>query len=175
MKILVVGAGAVGGYFGARLAQAGRDVTFLVREKRAAQLQQAGLQIVSPFGNVTLQPRLATAGHLASPFDVILLSVKSYGLAGAIEDFAPAVGPETMIVPLLNGMRHMDILKERFGRDRVIGGYCMISSTLGDRGAIHHLTQMQMVSYGEVDGRATPRLQNLHEAMSGAGFEANSV
>ena len=172
MRILVVGAGAVGGYFGARLAQAGRDVTFLVREKRATQLKKTGLQVVSPFGNLTLQPKLVTAGQITSQFDAILLSVKSYGLARAIEDFAPAARPETIIVPLLNGIRHMDTLTHRFGRERVIGGYCMISSALDDRGAIHHLTQMQMLSYGEVDGHTTPRLRKLHEVLSGAGFEA---
>src|SRR5271170_3576197 len=99
MKILVVGAGSVGGYFGGRLAQAGRDVTFLVRPGRAERLRAAGLQIVSPHGNVTLRPKLVTAGAIEAPFDAILLTVKAFALDAALEDFAPAVGPDTMILP----------------------------------------------------------------------------
>jgi ketopantoate reductase len=106
MRILVVGAGSTGGYFGCRLAQAGRDVTFLVRPKRAQQLQQNGLQIISPFGDVTLQPKLVTTGNLAGPFDAVLLTVKAFSLEAALDDLAPAIGPETIILPVLNGMKH---------------------------------------------------------------------
>ncbi|HTW23250.1 MAG TPA: 2-dehydropantoate 2-reductase N-terminal domain-containing protein, partial [Candidatus Baltobacteraceae bacterium] len=122
MRILVVGAGAVGGYFGGRLAQAGRDVTFLVRAKRAEELKAKGLQIISPYGDLTLRPKTVSASEIAAPYDVILLSVKSYSLASAMDDFGAAVGPETMIVPALNGMRHMDLLAQRFGERAVLGG-----------------------------------------------------
>src|ERR1700679_4140503 len=108
MLLLVVGAGSTGGYFGGRLAQSGRDVTFLVRPRRAAQLRESGLQIVSPHGDVTLAPKLVTADEIKAPYDAVLLGVKAYSLDAAIEDFAPAVGPETMIVPMLNGMRPME-------------------------------------------------------------------
>ena len=107
MRILVVGAGSTGGYFGGRLAQAGRDVTFLVRPERAALLRADGLQILSPHGDVTLVPRLVTAAHLDGPFDAVLLTVKAYSLDAAMEDIAPAVGRETMILPVLNGMGHV--------------------------------------------------------------------
>jgi 2-dehydropantoate 2-reductase len=173
MRILVVGAGAVGGYFGARLAEAGRDVTFLVRKKRAAQLKEKGLQIVSPCGDVALRPKTTIAGDITSPFDVVLVSVKSYALAGAIDDFTAAVGPDTIIVPLLNGMRHLDILIDRFARERVLGGFCMVSAVLDDDGRVRHLTSMQSLAYGELDGRITPRLQKLHETIHGAGFDAH--
>src|SRR5206468_6047906 len=95
MRLLVVGAGSTGGYFGGRLAQAGRDVTFLVRPRRAAQLQESGLQIVSPHGNVTVTPKLVTADEIEAPYDAVLLGVKAYSLDAAIDDFAAAVGPET--------------------------------------------------------------------------------
>ena len=99
MRILVVGAGAVGGYFGGRLVQAGRDVTFLVRPKQAEQMQSYGLRIVSAMhGDFNARPKTITAGQIASPYDVIFLSVKSYDLAAAIDDFAPAVGPQTVII-----------------------------------------------------------------------------
>jgi len=107
MRILVVGAGATGGYFGGRLAQAGRDVTFLVRPGRAERLRTDGLRIVSPHGDATLTPRLVTAGHIASAYDVVLLSVKAYALDHALDDLGPAVGPNSMVLPILNGMRHL--------------------------------------------------------------------
>ena len=111
MRTLVIGAGAVGGYFGGRLAQAGRDVTFLVREGRARELASRGLQIRSPFGDVSLTaPQAIRAAHLEDTFDLILLSCKAYDLEGAMQAMAPAVGPETAIVPLLNGIRHLDAL-----------------------------------------------------------------
>jgi len=109
MTILVVGAGATGGYFGALLAQAGRDVTFLVRPHRAEQLRERGLRIVGPGAGAAagqaLRPSLVMAGELAGPADVVLLSVKASALDQAIADFAPAVGPRTAVVPFLNGCR----------------------------------------------------------------------
>jgi hypothetical protein len=103
MRILVVGAGATGGYFGARLADAGRDVTFLVRPGRADQLRRDGLRVLSPHGDLNLKPRLLVAGAPTEQFDVVLLAVKAFRLERALDDFGPAVGPETMILPFLNG------------------------------------------------------------------------
>ena len=111
MRVLVVGAGAIGGYFGGRLLQAGNDVTFLVRPKRASELASAGLVIKSPNGDVTLKnPPTVQADKLKEKFDVILLSCKAFDLDDAIKSFAPAVGPQTSIIPMLNGMLHLDIL-----------------------------------------------------------------
>jgi 2-dehydropantoate 2-reductase len=129
MRVLVVGAGAVGGYFGGRLIQAGRDVTFLVLPKQAEQIRTQGLRIVSPMhGDFTVRPKAITAAQIASPYDVIFLSVKSYNLAGAIDDFEPAGGPQTVIVPVLNGMHHMDVLTQRFGERAVLGGVCFVAT-----------------------------------------------
>src|SRR5271166_4902748 len=131
MRILVVGAGAIGGYFGGRLLQAGRDVTFLVRPRRAVLLAKYGLSIRSRFGDFHRPaPPLVSKEDLAEPFDLILLSCKAYDLDGAITSFAGAVGPNTAILPLLNGMRHLDVLADRFGMERVLGGVAVISATL---------------------------------------------
>ena len=172
MRILVVGAGSTGGYFGGRLAQAGRDVTFLVRPARAERLRETGLRIVSPHGDFTLTPQLVTADGVGSPFDVVLLTVKAFSLDAAIEDLTPAVGPETMILPVLNGMKHVDTLIARFGEAAVIGGLCKVATTLDDQGRIIQLGPMQEVAYGERDGSVSPRIQRLDAAMQGAGFTA---
>jgi 2-dehydropantoate 2-reductase len=173
MRILVVGAGAIGGYFGGRLLEAGRDVTFLVRPRRAAQLAKGGLVITSRFGNVSLpSPPTLTADALREPFDLILLSCKSYDLESAADSFAPAVGTNTAILPLLNGMRHMDYLAERFGGRRVLGGQCQISATLDAEGRVLHLNDLHFLSFGEPDGTASQRAQTVAAAFAGARFES---
>jgi len=172
MRLLVVGAGSTGGYFGGRLAQAGRDVTFLVRPRRAAQLRESGLQIVSPHGNATVRPKLVTADEIEAPYDAVLLGVKAYSLDAAIDDFAAAVGPETTIIPTLNGMRHIDILEERFGKEPVAGGVCKVAATIDPDGRIVQLAQFQELAYGERDGSVSQRMERLHAFMQGAGFDA---
>jgi 2-dehydropantoate 2-reductase len=171
MRILVVGAGAIGGYFGGRLLAAGRDVTFLVRPRRGAQLAKTGLVIRSSLGNVDLPaPPTVMAETLRDPFDLILLSCKAYDLASAVDSFAPAVGPNSAILPLLNGIGHMDVLAARFGAGAVLGGQCLISATLDAEGRILHLNNMHLMSFGEQDGRASARAQAIASTLSGAGF-----
>ena len=173
MRILVVGAGAVGGYFGGRLAEANRDVTFLVRARRAEEIERKGLQIVSPHGDLTLQPNTITAGQIKGSYDVILLSIKSYALEGAMNDFAAAVGPETMILPVLNGMRHLDILATRLGKRAVLGGVCLwLRPEVDERGRIAQLAGFQSLIYGELDGQSSKRLEQLDMTLRGAGFDA---
>jgi 2-dehydropantoate 2-reductase len=171
VKILVVGAGAVGGYFGARLVQAGRDVTFLVRPNRAEQLQRDALRILSPHGDLTLQPQTVTSGNIHGPYDLIFLSVKAQALNQAITDMTPAVGPDTMIYPVLNGMRHMDTLARTFGEHAVLGGVCMVSTDLDEQGRIVQISPMQKLTYGELSGEITPRIRSFDETMRNAGFE----
>jgi 2-dehydropantoate 2-reductase len=173
MRILVVGAGAIGGYFGGRLLQAGRDVTFLVRPRRAAQLAKTGLVIRSRFGDATLPaPPTVTADALRQPFDLILLSCKSYDLASAADSFAPAVGPNTVILPFLNGMGHMEYLGGRFGAAAVLGGQCVISVTLDGDGHVLHLNDTHGLSFGEQNGETSPRAEAIAAAFSGANFES---
>lgn len=172
MRILIVGAGSTGGYFGARLVQGGRDVTFLVRPARADALRETGLQIRSPLGDFSVAPKLILASELKETFDVVLVTVKAFGLAAAIEDFAPAVGPDTVILPLLNGMKHVDDLQSRFGANRVVGGVCRVSTQLDAQGRILHLSPLHELIYGELDGSQTARIDALHAFLSDAGFTA---
>ncbi len=177
MTILVVGAGATGGYFGARLAQAGRDVTFLVRPHRAGQLRERGLRIVGPgagpgAGQV-VRPDLVMAGELTGPADVVLLSVKASALDQAITDFAPAVGPQTMVVPFLNGLAHLAVLNKRFGESAVLGGVIVIATQLNSEGDIVQLSPPASLVIGTQDGIRATRLQAVFEQLSGAGFDAS--
>ncbi len=172
MRLLVVGAGSTGGYFGARLAQAGRDVTFLVRSARARQLQADGLQIVSPHGDITLKPKLITSDAIKAPFDAVLLTVKAFSLEAALDDVAPAIGAETMIVPVLNGMRHVDLITARFGAKSLVGGVCKVATTIDDRGRIVQLAKFQELAYGEMSGAPSARTEALDAFMQGAGFDA---
>jgi 2-dehydropantoate 2-reductase len=172
MKILIVGAGSTGGYFGARLTQAGRDVAFLVRPARAAALRATGLQVLSPRGDFQVTPRLVLAGEIDKPVDIVLVAVKAFNLAAAIKDFAAAVGPQTMILPVLNGMKHIDDLQARFGAEQVVGGVCRVSATLDAQGRIVHLAPLHELIYGELDGRRSARIEALHAFMSDAGFDA---
>lgn len=173
MRMLVVGAGSTGGYFGGRLAEAGRDVTFLVRPTRAAQLAERGLQILSPHGDFTLRPQLVTAERLSGSYDVILLTVKAFSLDSALADMSPAVGSETMILPVLNGMKHVDILAERFGKRVVVGCACKIVGSVDDQGRIVQHNLIQDIAYGEWGGEvSSPRIKSLDHFMRDAGFDA---
>ena len=178
MRILVVGAGAIGGYFGGRLRQSGQDVTFLVRPKRAAELASAGLVIKSPLGDVTLtNPPTVQADALKETFDVVLLSCKAFDLDDAITSFAPAVGPRTAIIPMLNGMRHMDVLDAKFGRERVLGGQCSIAVTLNAKREIVQLAPMQSLGFGERDGGTSDRVKAIADvfASGNCGSQASDA
>jgi 2-dehydropantoate 2-reductase len=175
MRILVIGAGATGGYFGGRLLEAGRNVTFLVRPQRAARLAKDGLIIESTYGNVTLpRPPVVLAGQIGQPFDVILLSCKAYDLDSAIDSFAPALGPNSVVVPILNGLRHLDVLDTRLGAEHVLGGVCLISSRLDAAGRIVHLSDIHRVLLGERGGGLSPRTEAIAAEMSGAKFEVRA-
>ncbi|WP_328460319.1 ketopantoate reductase family protein [Actinoplanes sp. NBC_00393] len=165
MRILVVGAGATGGYFGGRLLQAGRDVTFLVRPARAALLAERGLRIK---GEAVLQPSTAVSGT----YDLVLLAVKSYSLESALADVAPAVGPRSVVIPLLNGMRHVDAMVGAFGAERAWGGVCMIHATLDDAGDVIQMTGLHRIAYGPLDGGPDDRLEGVTAALTGAGFDS---
>ncbi|MFJ3201313.1 2-dehydropantoate 2-reductase [Streptomyces sp. NPDC086989] len=172
MRILTVGAGAAGGWFGARLAQAGQDVTFLVRPDRAAALRERGLRVTGLGEDFTLTPRLVTADALSHPYDLVLLSVKSTALGRAAKDLAPAVGPRTVIVPLLNGMAHLDHLRGHFGAGPVLGGVAKVVTTLNEHGDIVRMAPPSTLITGELDGRASERVEAVRALLTGAGVDS---
>ncbi|PYD75232.1 ketopantoate reductase family protein [Novacetimonas pomaceti] len=170
-RILIVGAGAVGGYFGARLATAGHDVTFLVRPRRRQQIHTEGLCLISTMGDETVRPSMVMASEIDGPYDIVLLSVKAYSLDAAMTDFAPAVGPDTRIIPLLNGMRHLDMLAARFGASSVMGGTCFIVSRLDQQGRIIQTGPRPRLSFGELAGADTPQDRTIAQTLSAPGFD----
>ena len=171
MRVLVVGAGALGGYVGGRLVEAGRDVTFLVRHQRAEQIARFGLRIDSLHGNADLRPRTVQAGDLDGPYDLILLAVKAYSLDAAMADIKPAVGTGTAILPVLNGMRHLDMLAARFDSRHVLGGVAQIPATLGPEGQIiHRMGPDHQLIFGEISGGNSARTDAIMAVFSGANF-----
>jgi 2-dehydropantoate 2-reductase len=176
MRILMVGAGAVGGYFGGRLLEKGEDVTFLIRENRKKQLSQHGLRIESVNGNVTLEPKTIVTGEKVEPFDVVILSTKAYHLESVVNDISSYIGETTMILPVLNGISHIDLLKERFGAENVIGGLCFIETTLDENGIIHQSSPFHDLVFGELNGEQTERISKLQQVTSDtkANFRASN-
>jgi len=172
VKILILGAGAVGGYFGARLQQSGADVTFLLREPRAAKVKKEGLVIKSPKGDATLAVKIVTSGGEGGPYDVVLLASKAYDLDSAMAAIAPAVGPDTTIVPMLNGLAHLGALDKRFGADKVAGGLARIGGVLGPNGEVVHTSPFAAMSFGERGGKpAREPLKALDAACKKAGID----
>ena len=175
MKILVLGAGAVGGYFGGRLAEHGADVTFLVREARRAQLERDGLRIESAFGSLTRPVRAILAADLQPEYDVVILACKAYDLTSAVESVGPGLAADGCVLPLLNGVSHMQLLNERFGARRVLGGTAQIGVTLTSEGVVRHLNDWRRITLGEQDGTVSPRVQALARAFPPASVEARAV
>ncbi|HEX3866129.1 MAG TPA: 2-dehydropantoate 2-reductase [Gemmatimonadaceae bacterium] len=149
MKILVLGAGGIGGYFGGRMADAGVDVTFLVRPRRREQLERDGLNVTSPFGDMHIPVKAITAEELTADFDVVFLACKAYDLDSAMVAIAPAMRGACRVIPMLNGMAHLEQLDERFGRASVMGGSCAINVTLDKKGTIEHTGALQRIAFGE--------------------------
>jgi 2-dehydropantoate 2-reductase len=173
-RFLVLGAGAVGGYFGGRLAAAKADVTFLVRPARAAALNERGLVIESPLGDLRLPVRVATADTLNEVFDSVLLAAKAYDLEPAIAAIRPAVGPETAILPVLNGIKHLDRLDAAFGRERVLGGVAYIGATVTADGAIRHLNRAHGIAFGERSGEVSRRVETIARAFAASPVSASA-
>ena len=171
-RILVVGAGSTGGYFGAHLAKAGRDVTFLVRPRRKQQIERGGLVINGRGGTFTVQPKMVQVGEAEEFFDVVIVAVKGQSLPGVIVEIAPYVGPDTLILPLLNGMRHYDLLEHAFGKERLLGCVCKIGAVVRADGSIDQLSDQHELAYGELDGTRSGRLDKLHARIVDAGFTA---
>jgi len=157
MRILVLGAGGVGGYFGGRLAQAGADVTFLVRPARRDQIARGGLRITSPLGDLTLPAQTVISSELRSEFDLVILTCKAYDLDSSMDAVAPAMKGSCTLLPLLNGLAHLDRLDARFGRDAILGGSCGIDVMLMPDGVIRHSGTLQRIVFGERNGQRSMR------------------
>lgn len=171
MRILILGAGAIGAYFGARLQQAGGDVTFLVRPGRMAVLRERGLKISSPFGNVHFAPLLVIRQDLREHFDLVILSCKAYDLDSAMADIAPVVGKHSLVLPLLNGVRHLDSLAARFGPTQVLGGIAQAALRVTPAGEIEHFNQVHRLVAGTLDHRPAPVLEQLAQLLRASGVE----
>ena len=161
MRFLVLGAGAVGGYFGGRLVEAERDVTFLVRGPRTAALAEHGLTVESPLGDFRVPVKVATADMVDGPYDVVLLTAKHYDLDTAIEAIRPGMGPDSAVLPLLNGLVHLDRLAAAFGPDRVLGGVAYVGASLQPDGSIRHHNRLSGIAFGERGGGISERARAI--------------
>lgn len=180
-RILILGAGATGGYFGGRLVQAamaGRadaEVTFLVRPARAQAMKAGGLVVKGVLGDFTVPVRTVITGEVESGYDLVLLSCKAYDLDTAMESIAPALGPRTLVLPILNGLAHFDRLDERFGAARILGGCCHLGASLGRDGVIQQITSLQRITFGvrpESAPHAGPELERFHAAFGQTPVDA---
>lgn len=174
MRILILGAGATGGYFGGRLLETGCDVTFLVRARRAEQLAARGLEIRSELGDAHIREVSTILEPDGREFDVILLSCKAFDLHSAISAIQPFVSNETVIIPLLNGMMHMTALTERLGEDKVLGGFCAIAVTLDENGVVRHLNTNHILRFGEISGKISTRVSTIEKVLLAAPIEARA-
>lgn len=174
MKLLMLGAGSVGGFFGGLLQQGGADVTFLVRPKRAAQLRERGLRIQSPREGLHLDrlQLLETGAKADTDFGAVILSCKAYDLSDAIESVRPYVQSDTFVLPLLNGLKHLDVLDQTFGAARVLGGLAQVSTTLDGNGDIKQLTDAQSLVYGQRSELPSAAIGALESALKLGKFEA---
>ncbi|MDE2200285.1 MAG: hypothetical protein KGJ41_14805, partial [Rhodospirillales bacterium] len=169
MRILILGAGGIGGYFGGRLAHAGVDVTFLVRPRRAEQLAAHGLVIKSPLGDLALPVNTVTRDTVGPGYDAIIVSCKAYDLEDAIAAIRPAA-PGALILPQLNGIRHLDRLDAEFGPEAVLGGVALIGITLDADGTVRHLNKAQGFVFGERHPSQVARCEALQETLKRGGF-----
>lgn len=174
MKFLVVGAGAVGGYFGARLAEKGEDVTFLVRKNRDEQLRARGLVVSSTHGDVTIEPKTIRSGGTGT-FDVILIATKAYHLEQVIEDIQPFVHKETILISMLNGIEHMTKLRQAFSCHSVIGGVCFIEATLSEAGDIIQKGSSHRFIFGEWNGEKTEHILAIEQAFANTNAQVSAV
>lgn len=172
MRTLVLGAGAVGGYFGGRLAEAGRDVTFLLRGTRAALLAETGLTVHSPLGDFHTPIAVTTAERLAGPYDLVILTAKHYDLDAAIAAIRPAVGRDTVVLPLLNGLGHIDRLGAAFGAERVFGGVAYVGASLNAIGEVHHHNRLSGIAFGELKGGINERTNAVAAEFAGTLVDA---
>ncbi len=168
MKVLILGAGAIGGYLGGRLTDAGLDVTLLVRPARKAQLDADGLQIRSVYGDLNIRVKTVTADEVTTPYDIVIVTAKAYDLESAIAAITPAVGPDTMVLPILNGIGHINTLNAAFGPKRILAGTVQISALRMPDGSIEHKNDWRWLRFGEQEGGLSDRVIALRDALAAA-------
>lgn len=171
MRITVMGTGGVGGYFGARLAQAGCEVGFVARGPQLQALRTQGLRVESPLGDIHLPaPHASDQPVDLGPADVVMLGVKLWDTEGALAQLRPVVGPDTAVISFQNGVVKDELVRAALGDAATVGGVCYIAATLAAPGLIRHTGTMHKLAFGELDGRASPRLQRFAQACAAAGF-----
>ena len=173
MRIAIIGAGGVGGYFGARWALAGEDVVFIARGQHLAAMQSDGLKVLSPNGDLHLRPAQATDdAATVGVADLVIVATKLWSTDEAIATAKPMMGPGSVIVSFQNGVEAVDKLIAAFGRERVLGGVANIAALIETPGVIRHNGTMAMLQFGELDGRRTDRVLALETACKRAGIDA---
>nr|WP_236599650.1 2-dehydropantoate 2-reductase [Ramlibacter alkalitolerans] len=168
---MILGAGGIGGLFGGRLALAGADVTFLVRDKRKSQLDDDGIRVESQFGNFCVPVHSVTAREVKPEFDLVILTCKAYDLPSAIESVRPGLAPGAAVLPFLNGLAHLEVLNQAFGAANVLGGTARVQVTMTPDGVIRQLNDWQTLTIGEQDGRVSPRIEALKAVLDQTGAE----
>ena len=173
MRIAMLGAGGIGGYYGGLLARAGHDVAFVARGAHLAALQQAGLRVESVHGDFAIEGIEATDDPAqVGIVDLVLVTVKSYDLDQAAEAAHPLLGPETVVLPLLNGLDAADRLADRLGQRLVLAGLTHISSSIASPGLIRQVSPLRRITLGERDGTVSARAERVRDALSASGIEA---
>lgn len=172
MRIVILGTGGVGGYFGGRLAQAGEDVTFIARGEHLRAIKTSGLRVDSQLGDFTVFPAKATDDVMEiGEVDLVILGVKAWQVPGAAREMKPMVGPTTTVVPMQNGVEAAAQLVSELGYEKVIGGLCRILSYVVGPGHIHHIGYKPSIIIGELDNRRTDRIKSIEEVFKNAGLE----
>ena len=172
MKILILGAGAIGGFFGAHLMKSGADITFLVREKRKDELKKSGINIFSINGELKVNPKLLDKNLSGQHFDVIILTNKSYDLIESIREIKPYVN-KTVIIPLLNGMAHYEILDKEFGKEKIFGGTAYISTAMNNYGSIQQITSRASIKFGPRTQKNISIANKFYEICKETEFECD--
>jgi 2-dehydropantoate 2-reductase len=170
MKNLILGAGGVGGYFGARLIQAGADVTYLLRDKRHSKIQAEGLVIETPKDTFTVQPKAITRDQLKPEYDLIVLAPKSFDFEDALASLEGA-SAKGVFLPFLNGLDHIQQLDAKFGKDRVMGGVAQIAATISSTGAVKQLTDLHMLTVGHRSVAHEQIARDFYALCENAGFD----
>ncbi len=174
MRFLIIGAGALGGYYGGMFLRGGADVTFLVRPRRAAQLAERGLVIKLPGAEYRVPVKTVLAGAVGGPYDVVIVACKAYSLDAVIDDFARALGSDGAVLPVLNGIAHIATLSDRFGAGRVLGGVTLFSAVLTPEGDIlvPGLGKTGQTLFGELTGQLSARCEQIGAAFAAGGVPA---